>query len=64
MIIVLLAILALIAIYLVIKGPSFYNTGIDLKENTAEQWGNVESAYQRRNDLIGKSQQHNSGYPD
>ncbi|MAK35381.1 MAG: LemA family protein [Flavobacteriaceae bacterium] len=64
MIIVLLAILALIVIYLVIKGPSFYNTGIDLKENTAEQWGNVESAYQRRADLIPNIVNTAKGYAE
>ncbi|WP_298363805.1 LemA family protein [uncultured Lutibacter sp.] len=34
-----------------IKG--FYNKGITLNENVSESWGNVETAYQRRNDLIG-----------
>jgi LemA protein len=33
-------------------GPGFYNTSIDLKENATAQWGNVESSYQRRADLI------------
>ena len=31
----------------------FYNTGIQLNENVSESWGNVETAYQRRGDLIG-----------
>lgn len=34
-----------------VKG--FYNTTVQLNENVAESWGNVETAYQRRNDLIG-----------
>ncbi|UMB53243.1 LemA family protein [Lutibacter sp. A64] len=34
-----------------VKG--FYNTGIQLNENVSESWGNVETAYQRRGDLIG-----------
>ena len=34
-----------------VKG--FYNTTIQLNENVKESWGNVETAYQRRNDLIG-----------
>ncbi len=34
-----------------VKG--FYNTTIQLNENVSESWGNVETAYQRRNDLIG-----------
>jgi LemA protein len=31
----------------------FYNTAIKLNENIEESWGNVETAYQRRGDLIG-----------
>ncbi|MDC3132743.1 LemA family protein [Flavobacteriaceae bacterium] len=31
----------------------FYNTAIGLNENVSESWGNVQTAYQRRNDLIG-----------
>lgn len=34
-----------------VKG--FYNTTIQLNENVSESWGNVQTAYQRRNDLIG-----------
>ncbi|MDV7186124.1 LemA family protein [Lutibacter sp. TH_r2] len=34
-----------------VKG--FYNTTIQLNESVSESWGNVETAYQRRNDLIG-----------
>ena len=34
-----------------VKG--FYNTTIKLNENIEEAWGNVETAYQRRGDLIG-----------
>ncbi|WP_010522757.1 LemA family protein [Aquimarina agarivorans] len=30
-----------------------YNTFVSLNEDTAEAWGNVQTAYQRRNDLIG-----------
>ncbi|WBL22929.1 MULTISPECIES: LemA family protein [unclassified Zunongwangia] len=29
------------------------NTGVELEENAKEAWSNVESSYQRRNDLIG-----------
>ena len=29
------------------------NTAVTLNENIRESWGNVETAYQRRNDLIG-----------
>ncbi len=34
-------------------GIKFNNTAIILNENVAESWGNVQTAYQRRNDLIG-----------
>ncbi len=30
-----------------------YNNMVTLNEDTAEAWGNVQTAYQRRNDLIG-----------
>ncbi|REE80808.1 LemA protein [Lutibacter oceani] len=48
-----LIIIALLAFggYSWVKG--FYNKGIQLNENVSESWGNVETAYQRRNDLIG-----------
>ena len=31
----------------------FNNTAIELNENVSEAWGNVQTSYQRRNDLIG-----------
>ncbi|MBS9768578.1 MAG: LemA family protein [Flavobacteriaceae bacterium] len=31
----------------------FNNTAVELNENVSESWGNVQTAYQRRNDLIG-----------
>ena len=31
----------------------FNNTAVELNENVSESWGNVETSYQRRNDLIG-----------
>ena len=34
-------------------GVSFNNTAISLNENVSEAWGNVQTSYQRRNDLIG-----------
>lgn len=34
-----------------VKG--FYNATIQLNENVSESWGNVQTAYQRRSDLIG-----------
>lgn len=32
---------------------NFNNTAVQLQQNCKESWGNVESSYQRRNDLIG-----------
>lgn len=34
-------------------GVGFNNNAVRLNENISEAWGNVETAYQRRNDLIG-----------
>lgn len=34
-------------------GMSVNNTAVEFEENISNAWGNVESAYQRRNDLIG-----------
>lgn len=34
-----------------VKG--FNNTAVQLNENVSEAWGNVQTSYQRRNDLIG-----------
>ncbi len=31
----------------------FYNTAVEYQENAKTTWSNVESSYQRRNDLIG-----------
>lgn len=38
-------------IYFWVKGIN--NTAVSLNENIRESWGNVNTAYQRRNDLIG-----------
>ena len=47
------AIIALLVLgsYSWVKG--FYNTTIQLNETVSESWGNVQTAYQRRSDLIG-----------
>ena len=42
-------ILAVLAIW----GVGVNNTAVDLEETTKNAWGDVESSYQRRNDLIG-----------
>lgn len=59
-----IAIIALIAIIVFVKGPSFYNSGITLKEDATAQWGNVESAYQRRADLIPNIVKTAKGYAE
>ncbi len=43
------ALLALIIFW----GVGVNNTAVDLQESTKEAWADVESSYQRRNDLIG-----------
>jgi LemA protein len=40
-------------IYAYSSGKGFYNSTIKLNENIEEAWGNVQTAYQRRGDLIG-----------
>ncbi len=45
-------VLGLIAFWLFSSGKGFYNTAITKKEDVAGQWSKVESAYQRRADLI------------
>jgi LemA protein len=46
-------IVAIIAVGLYSWGKTFNNTAVDLKETATKSWGDVESSYQRRNDLIG-----------
>lgn len=46
-------IIALIAFALYSWGKGFNNTAVALNENVGEAWGNVQTSYQRRNDLIG-----------
>ena len=41
----------IIGIYSWVKGIN--NTAVTLNQNIEESWGNVQTAYQRRNDLIG-----------
>ena len=62
--IAIIAIVVLIAIVGFMLGPKFYNTGIELKENATAQWGNVESAYQRRADLIPNIVNTAKGYAE
>lgn len=46
-------IIALVAIGLYTWGKNFNNEAVELRETATRSWGNVESSYQRRNDLIG-----------
>ena len=46
-------VLGVIAIGLYSWGKGFNNTAVELKETATKSWGDVESSYQRRNDLIG-----------
>lgn len=48
-----LIIIGIIVIGLYSWGKGFNNTAITLKETATKTWANVESSYQRRNDLIG-----------
>ena len=48
-----LIVLGLIAFALYSWGKNFNNTAVNLKESATKTWANVESSYQRRNDLIG-----------
>jgi LemA protein len=46
-------ILLVVGIGLYRWGVSFNNTAVEMNESVAEAWGNVQTSYQRRNDLIG-----------
>jgi LemA protein len=46
------AALALIVLSVVIWGTRVYNTMVTMNESVTSQWGNVETSYQRRSDLI------------
>ena len=46
-------VIVVLAIALFSWAKGFNNTAVELKETATKTWANVESAYQRRNDLIG-----------
>lgn len=48
-----LVIIGAIVIGLYSWGKNFNNTAVELRETATRSWGDVESSYQRRNDLIG-----------
>ena len=48
-----IVVLGLIAFAVYSWGKNFNNDAVVLNENVGEAWGNVQTSYQRRNDLIG-----------
>jgi LemA protein len=46
------AVLTLIVLSVIIWGSRVYNTMVTMNEGVTSQWGNVETSYQRRSDLI------------
>lgn len=48
-----LIIIAVIVFGIYSWAKGFNNKAVDLNENATKTWGNVESSYQRRSDLIG-----------
>ncbi len=48
-----LIIIGILALGLYSWGKGFNNTAVKFDENVKEAWGNVQTSYQRRNDLIG-----------
>jgi len=48
-----LILIAIVVFGLYSWGKGFNNTAVSLKESATKTWANVESSYQRRNDLIG-----------
>ena len=50
--IVIVAVIAVVVISLIVWGTKVYNNMVAMNEGVTSQWGNVETAYQRRADLI------------
>lgn len=48
---IIITVLIVFGIYRWVVG--FNNTAVKLNENVSQSWGNVQTSYQRRNDLIG-----------
>lgn len=59
-----LIVLALLALAVFISGKNFYNGAIELEEEATAQWSKVESAYQRRADLIPNIVNTAKGYAE
>lgn len=54
--------IVIIGIYSWVKGIN--NTAVTLNQNIEESWGNVQTSYQRRNDLIGNLVNTVKGYAE
>src|SRR5665811_494513 len=50
--IIVVAFLALIVLAVVLWGTKVYNGMVTMQESVTSQWGNVQTSYQRRSDLI------------
>jgi LemA protein len=50
--IIIVAFLGLIVLGIVLWGSRIYNNMVTMQEGVKSQWGNVETQYQRRSDLI------------
>jgi LemA protein len=50
--IIVVAFLALVVLVVVLWGTKVYNGMVTMQESVTSQWGNVETQYQRRSDLI------------
>lgn len=50
--IIIVGFLALVVMVIVLWGTKVYNGMVTMNEGVTSQWGNVETAYQRRSDLI------------
>ena len=57
-----IGIVVIFIIYSWVKGIN--NTAVKLNQNIEESWGNVQTAYQRRNDLIGNLVNTVKGYAE
>jgi LemA protein len=58
--IIVIAVLGIL--YFWVKGIN--NTAVTLNQNIEEAWGNVQTSYQRRNDLIGNLVNTVKGYAE
>jgi len=57
-----MAVITLLAFLIFLSGMNFYNAAIRYQESVTKQWANVESAYQRRADLIPNLVETVKGY--